>query len=636
MHAQSHNLIAKFAKTLEAKSRVLDIGSLDVNGSLRDIFTAHEYVGCDMQAGDNVDIVQTDPYRLPFDDASFDVVVAANMLEHCAKPWIMALEMDRVLKPGGKLALTIPWKIHYHPYPVDCYRYTPDALGVLFGEHLQDNDRAAYYVLDNRFDEIDTYFEAVKPFPVSIIIPVVRRQNIDKLCEQIRLNAGIHEFEIIWREDVGRIGAPKMVKALTNLAKYDAVCFLGDDTEPQQDFLLYASIILARYGAWLVGLNDMATRKPTHWLASKKLLDENGEFFHTGYLHNFCDDELRVRAERIGKYAWSPEAKVKHNHPALGTGEMDDDYKRVLDTERWKHDEALFRERNCRLSVAMIVKNEEAMLARCLDSVAGVDEIVIVDTGSTDKTKEVAAKYTDKIFDAPWEDDFAKARNIALDHCTNDWVLSIDADEIMEEGGIEKLRKHLLTCRDAIGIKMTSGAAEYFVPRCFRRTPLIRWEGEIHETVNTHDFDPTDVTVTYTASPAHALDPDRNIRILESAHTRSPDNTRYLYYLAREYAYRGRFDDAISKFKRYLELSTWLPEKADAWFMLALSYWYNQQGDEARRACLNALAINSNFKVACLLMAEMSWEHNKAQWKRLAEAADDSGCLFRRRNHLAF
>ena len=73
------------------------------------------------------------------------------------------------------------------------------------------------------------------------------------------------------------------------------------------------------------------------------------------------------------------------------------------------------------ISLCMIVKNEEDVLARCLDSAAElVDEIVIVDTGSTDRTREIAARYTDKIFDFPWRDDFAAARNESFP--TQRWI----------------------------------------------------------------------------------------------------------------------------------------------------------------------------------------------------------------------
>jgi glycosyltransferase involved in cell wall biosynthesis len=80
----------------------------------------------------------------------------------------------------------------------------------------------------------------------------------------------------------------------------------------------------------------------------------------------------------------------------------------------------------------MIVKNEEKNLGKCLDSILDyIDEIVIVDTGSTDHTKEIARKYTDKIFDFTWCDDFSKARNYSLSKASNDWVLILDADEII-------------------------------------------------------------------------------------------------------------------------------------------------------------------------------------------------------------
>ncbi len=86
------------------------------------------------------------------------------------------------------------------------------------------------------------------------------------------------------------------------------------------------------------------------------------------------------------------------------------------------------------LSLCMIVKNEEKFVEQCLQSVQKlVDEIVIVDTGSTDKTKEIAAKFTRKIYDFVWCDDFAAARNVSLAHATGDWILILDADEVVAE-----------------------------------------------------------------------------------------------------------------------------------------------------------------------------------------------------------
>jgi len=91
------------------------------------------------------------------------------------------------------------------------------------------------------------------------------------------------------------------------------------------------------------------------------------------------------------------------------------------------------------ISLCMIVKDEEDALARCLDSV-DVDEIIIVDTGSTDSTKKIARKYTDKVFDFRWKNDFSDARNFSISKATSDWILVLDADEVIEDmGALRKL-----------------------------------------------------------------------------------------------------------------------------------------------------------------------------------------------------
>lgn len=86
------------------------------------------------------------------------------------------------------------------------------------------------------------------------------------------------------------------------------------------------------------------------------------------------------------------------------------------------------------LSLCMIVKDEEDVLRRCLDSVKEiVDEIIIVDTGSTDKTKLIASEFTDKIFDFKWCDDFSKARNFSFSKATKEYIIWLDADDVILE-----------------------------------------------------------------------------------------------------------------------------------------------------------------------------------------------------------
>src|SRR5690554_6641792 len=109
-----------------------------------------------------------------------------------------------------------------------------------------------------------------------------------------------------------------------------------------------------------------------------------------------------------------------------------------------------------KISLCMIVKNEEEVLAQCLDSVKDIcDEIIIADTGSTDRTKEIAGKYTDKIYDFEWIDDFSAARNFAFSKATMDYILWLDADDVLlgeDQEKLKKLKKELTADVDAVSM----------------------------------------------------------------------------------------------------------------------------------------------------------------------------------------
>ena len=93
------------------------------------------------------------------------------------------------------------------------------------------------------------------------------------------------------------------------------------------------------------------------------------------------------------------------------------------------------------ISLCMIVKNEEKVLRRCLDSYLELmDEIIIVDTGSADSTKDIAAQYTDKVYEFPWRKDFAAARNYAFSKATKDYIFSADADEVLDDDNKARFR----------------------------------------------------------------------------------------------------------------------------------------------------------------------------------------------------
>jgi len=147
------------------------------------------------------------------------------------------------------------------------------------------------------------------------------------------------------------------------------------------------------------------------------------------------------------------------------------------------------------ISICMIVKNEEAVLARCLDSLQGIaEEIIIVDTGSTDRTKEIAAKYTDKIYDFEWINDFSAARNFAFSKATGDYIYSADADEVLEEKDRQKflqLKQVLLPEIEIVEMiyvnpedcNMVYNYTREPRPKLFKRLREFRWIDPIHETV---------------------------------------------------------------------------------------------------------------------------------------------------------
>lgn len=147
------------------------------------------------------------------------------------------------------------------------------------------------------------------------------------------------------------------------------------------------------------------------------------------------------------------------------------------------------------VSLCMIVKNEEKVLARCLDSIADLmDEIIIVDTGSDDATKEIASRYTEHIYDFTWTGDFAAARNFAFSRANMEYIYSADADEVLDDENREAfrlLKETLLPQIDIVQMyyanQLQNGTIYNYDrelrPKLFKRLRTFRWQGRIHEQV---------------------------------------------------------------------------------------------------------------------------------------------------------
>lgn len=148
------------------------------------------------------------------------------------------------------------------------------------------------------------------------------------------------------------------------------------------------------------------------------------------------------------------------------------------------------------ISLCMIVKNEEKVLARCIDSLKDLmDEIIIVDTGSTDNTKAIASRYTDKIYDFKWNEDFSTARNFSFSKAVSDYIYVADADEVLDDVNYKRfsqLKNVLLPEIEIVQMNYLTSSEfntvynyqKEYRPKLFKRVRSFNWISPIHETVN--------------------------------------------------------------------------------------------------------------------------------------------------------
>lgn len=135
MHPEALAAVTKaLDEWTDGPANLLDVGSFDVNGNYRGMVTGRgwQYTGLDICPGKNVDVVSEDPYRFPFADGAFDVVISGSTMEHVRAIWLWVPELVRVLRPGGRLVIHTHMAWTYHPHPFDCWRVMPDGMRYLF------------------------------------------------------------------------------------------------------------------------------------------------------------------------------------------------------------------------------------------------------------------------------------------------------------------------------------------------------------------------------------------------------------------------------------------------------------------------------------------------------------------------
>ncbi|MEU0374404.1 glycosyltransferase [Streptomyces sp. NPDC006283] len=223
------------------------------------------------------------------------------------------------------------------------------------------------------------------------------------------------------------------------------------------------------------------------------------------------------------------------------------------------------------VSLSMIVKDEAETLPRILgDARSFCDEMIIVDTGSSDGTSEIAVEAGAKVIHTPWTDDFSEARNISLEACTGDWIVWLDADDRIPVSSQQEFSRIIAGLGDDVDVVATpyhlrfnedGGCMESSVrERMLRRAANLRWSGTIHESVDMRGIPSARVRAEPTLIVEHRppaakayRDPGRNLRIIEKAYTAGDRSIRLLYHRASEFQVKGWHGEAIAAYREALE-----------------------------------------------------------------------------------
>ncbi len=273
------------------------------------------------------------------------------------------------------------------------------------------------------------------------------------------------------------------------------------------------------------------------------------------------------------------------------------------------------------ISLCMIVKNEEKHIGRCLDSVAGLmDEIIIVDTGSTDRTVEIVSGYTSKIYSYLWKDDFSDARNYSFSKASMDYCMWMDADDVLEEGereGFLRLKQALPLDTDIVMMKYHTsfdGAGRpsfsYYRERWIRNNGQYVWTGAVHEVSA-----PRGRILYSELAICHKKigegDPDRNLKIYQRLIAEGkPLEPRQKYYYGRELYYHREYKEAAAVLEEFLlSREGWVENKIEACSVCASCYYQMGQEEAGLLALLRSMSFDRPRAELCCEIGKYFLEH---------------------------
>jgi glycosyltransferase involved in cell wall biosynthesis len=271
------------------------------------------------------------------------------------------------------------------------------------------------------------------------------------------------------------------------------------------------------------------------------------------------------------------------------------------------------------VSACLIVKNEEKVLARCLDCVQRVaDEIIIVDTGSTDRTKEIASRYTNLIYDFKWVDDFSAARNFSFSKASMDYLYVVDADEIIEEEQIHnflRLKETLLPEIEIVQMyycnqlefNTTYNFDKEYRPKLYKRVREFRFYDPLHEAVR---LDPviydSEIEIVHKPLSNHAPRDFATYQKIIARGEKLSDKLRSMY--ARELFIAGEDRDFIDAYSYFydtaLHTTLELTELKQCQCVLARGARLQQKDQDFFKVCLKNVACGETSSEICFELGE--------------------------------
>ncbi len=302
------------------------------------------------------------------------------------------------------------------------------------------------------------------------------------------------------------------------------------------------------------------------------------------------------------------------------------------------------------VSLCMIVKDEQDQLPKCLESAKPVvSQMVVVDTGSKDATKEIAACYGAKVVDFAWIDDFSAARNAGLQYATGDYILFLDADERLDKQSyafFKNLKKNPLPrsyfarIENLTDKNHVQSSAVHYSTRMWTNHPAFRFRGKVHENITFLDSKikpkrlSSDINILHTGYLESAMEKksklDRNLALLQAAIAEEPDNAFHEYNLGVQYMVMHESSKAVQHFAL---MEQKLKNSKPSYLLFGYSHWSSclhklKQYEQAEAMAQKALEDKPDFKDAMfnLATAQMGLKQfgeAKANYQRVLEEKEE-------------